>query len=48
MPDLENFPFISIEEFAEGCARLGERLKRKRIGEVMLSHEVFTLAWVRQ
>ena len=46
MPDLENFPFISAKEFSEGCARLGERLKGEGIGEVMLSHEVFTLAWV--
>jgi len=41
MPDPQNFPFISAEEFTEGCIRLGERLKRGGIGEVMLSHEVF-------
>ncbi|CUS13801.1 unnamed protein product [Tuber aestivum] len=46
MPDLQNFPFISPEEFAEGCARLGERLQKGGIGEAMLSHEVFSLACV--
>ncbi|KAG0641116.1 hypothetical protein HOY80DRAFT_956120 [Tuber brumale] len=40
MPGVQNFPFISVEEFAEGCVRLGERLKRGGIGEAMLSHEM--------
>ncbi|KAG0125749.1 hypothetical protein HOY82DRAFT_525046 [Tuber indicum] len=40
MPGLHKFPFISEEEFAEGCVRLGERLERGGIGEAVLSHEM--------
>ncbi|RPA90791.1 hypothetical protein L873DRAFT_382562 [Choiromyces venosus 120613-1] len=42
MPDhrLQNFPFLSQEEFAEGCVRLEKKLKGAvGFGDVGLSHE---------